>query len=248
MMSLQRVICVLIGLIVLAVAKSATAETVVLYEPERGTTPDQQGWAYVTKPLLVAKAKRSFSDGVTRLDTMPVMQEWVGFLSRVNLRGFDFRHPEMPDLNRATGYTVRFRICVLEEAHTGKDRAGFCIIVVGNDLQAIELDFWSGEIWAQSGPKPGRPDEPLFTHSVERSAFDTTQDCVYQLHVFGDRYRLEALGKEVLEGPLRDYSSHWHPSYGQANTIFLGDNSSRGSAVVELGRVEVLTNAGRTPQ
>ncbi|MDZ7617102.1 MAG: hypothetical protein U1E05_08870 [Patescibacteria group bacterium] len=218
------------------------AETVVLYDPELGTLPDQQGWAYVTKPILIAKAKRSFANGLVRLDTTPVMDEWVGFLTRVKVRGIELSHPRMPDLDRKTGYTVRFHARVIEERHTGNDRAGFCIIAVGNDLQAIELDFWSDEIWAQSGPWSGQPNEPLFTHTVERTEVDTSQATTYELRVAGEEYSLWAGDRRLLAGPLRGYSSHWHPAYSQANTIFLGDNSSRASALVELGRVEVRGN------
>lgn len=227
----------------MACVAAAPAETVVLYDTQQGTTPDQQGWAYVTRPILVAKAQRSFSEGLTRLDTTPAISEWVGFLTRLNVRNVSLSHPKMPDLDRQAGYTVRFQVRVVGEKHTSNDRAGCCIIVVGNDLQAIELDFWTGEIWAQSGPNRANPDEPLFTHTVEAKKVDTTQLTVYQLRVSGESYSLWAGDERLLSGPLRDYSGHWHPAYSQANTIFLGDNSSRGSAVVDIGNVEVLSNA-----
>lgn len=219
----------------------AAAETVVLYDAEQGTTPDAQGWAYVTRPLLIAKAKRSFIDGRTRLGTTPVMGEWAGFLSRVEVRHLRLSHPRMPKLEREAGYTVRFRVRVVEEKHAGDNRAGFSIVVVGDELQAIELGFWTREVWAQSGPNTRNPQEPLFTHSVERQAFDTTTDAQYALRVAGGSYTLWAGEQPVLSGPLRDYSSHWHPVYGQANTIFLGDNTSRAAAVVDLGSVTVTT-------
>lgn len=241
--------CLLASLLasVVALASPGLAETVVLYDPELGTLPDQQGWAYVTKPFLVAKAKRSFADGLVRLDTTPVMREWVGFLTRVKVRGVELSHPRMPDLDRKTGYTVRFHARVVEEHHAGNDRAGFCVIAVGNDLRAIELDFWSDEIWAQSGPRPSNPNEPLFTHTVERSKVDTSRAAVYELRVSGDAYSLWSGEERILDGPLRDYSSHWHPAYSQANTIFLGDNTSQASAVVEIGRVEVLIKPSEAP-
>ncbi len=220
----------------------AAAETVVLYDAEQGTTPDAQGWAYVTRPLLVAKAKRSFAGGRTRLDTTPVMNEWAGFLTRVELHHIRLSHPRMPKLDREAGYAVRFRVRVVEEKHAGNDRAGFSIVVVGDDLQAVELGFWPGEIWAQSGPNARNPQERLFTHSVERQAFDTTANTEYELRVGGNSYALWAGEQPVLTGPLRDYSSHWHPVYGQANTIFLGDNTSRAAAVVEIGSVAVTTH------
>ncbi len=221
---------------------SASAETVVLYDAEQGTTPDGQGWAYVTRPLLIAKAKRSFANGRTRLDTTPVMGEWAGFLSRVEVRNIRLSHPRMPKLDREVGYTVRFQVRVVEEKHTGNNRAGFSIVVVGDDLQTVELAFWTREIWAQSGPNARNPQERLFTHSVERQAFDATADTHYALRVAGGSYTLWAGEQPVVSGPLRDYSSHWHPVYGQANTLFLGDNTSRAAAVVDLGLVAVTTD------
>lgn len=232
--------CLAVTVSVASGEAAPAADTVVLYDTGQGTTPDQQGWAYVTRPILTAKAQRSFADGLTRLDTTPVMSEWAGFLSRLKVRNVSLSHPRMPDLDRQAGYTVRFRLGVVQEEHTGADRAGFCIIVVGDDLQAIELDFWTDEIWAQSGPHRLKPGEPLFTHTVERVKIDTTQLTVYELRIAGDSYSLWSGDRPVLSGPLRDYSGHWHFAYRQANTIFLGDNSSRGSAVVEIGNVEVL--------
>ncbi len=231
----------LLAAFVTAVAVAAPADTVVLYDPELGTTPDRQGWAYVTRPMLVAKAQRSFAEGLTHLDTTPVMGEWAGFLSRVNVGRVNLLHPRMPELDRHTGYTVRFRVRVAEEKHTGNDRAGFSVIVVGDDLWAVELGFWTDAIWAQSGPHPRNPDEGLFTHTVETRRIDTTELTRYELRIFADSYSLFSGERQVLSGPLRDYSRHGHPVYRQANTIFLGDNTSRGAAVVELGRVKVRT-------
>ncbi len=238
---MKCVLRVLLAATAAAFVVSATAETVVLYDAELGTTPDQQGWAYVTRPLLVAKAQRSFAEGVTRLDTMPVLDEWAGFLSRVTVHQLNLIHPNMPDLDREAGYTVRFRVRLVEEKHTHHDRAGFSVMVVGDDLRAIELGFWTGEIWAQSGPNQRNPDEALFTHTVERSLVDTTQLTLYELRVVGDSYSLWSGERQLLSGPLRDYSRHWHWVYRQANTIFLGDNTGRSSAVVEIYSVEVVT-------
>ncbi len=231
----------LLAVLATAVAVAAPADTVVLYDPERGTTPDRQGWAYITRPVLVAKAQRSFSEGLTRLDTTPVKGEWAGFFSRVDLGRVNLSHPRMPKLDRHTGYTVRFRLRVAEEHHTGNDRAGFSVLVVGDDLRAVELGFWTDAIWAQSGPNPRNPDEPLFTHTVETSRVDTTELTRYELRVLGDSYFLFSGARRLLSGPLRDYSRHGHPVYRQANTIFLGDNTSRAAAVVEIGRVKVRT-------
>ena len=227
---------------VVACGSPIPAETVVLYDSQEGTALDQQGWAYVTRPLLVAKAQRSFSEGSTRLDTTPLMSEWAGFLSRVPVGSIRFSHPRMPELDREAGFTLRFQVRVAEERHTSNDRAGFAVVVVSNDLQAVELGFWTDEVWAQSGPNRRNPGEPLFTRTVELTRIDTAEMALYELRVSGDSYSLQSKGRELLGGPLRDYSAHWHPVYSQTNTIFLGDNTSRASAVVEIARVEVATD------
>ncbi|BAZ40806.1 putative Ig [Calothrix sp. NIES-4101] len=64
-----------------------------------------------------------------------------------------------PTLDPTTGYIISFTAQLESETSRigadknldGKDdRAGFSVIVIGNDKKGIELGFWSDQIWAQN--------------------------------------------------------------------------------------------------
>jgi hypothetical protein len=105
-------------------------------------------------------------------------------------------------------------------------------------LQAIELAFWTDEIWAQEGGT-----DALFTHA-EGAAFNTTAALTtYELAVQGDEYALFAGGSQILSGPLRDYTAleSLIDPYETPDLLFLGDNTSRGLAKVNIAYVAVQT-------
>jgi hypothetical protein len=205
-----------------------------------------QGWIYLTDPILGAQATHSFGSGVHTLDSTPATGDSAGFFTRIDALGFV--HPQMPTLDRQSGYTVRFEVRVDSEAHSSNNRAGFSFLAVGDDLRAIELAFWTNEIWAQSGPNSTDASEALFSHTVESSGtVDTTPLTLYELRVLGDSYALWSGQTQLLSGPMRDYSSHSHPVYSQANTIFLGDDAGSAAAEVGIAYVEVVTNTAPEP-
>lgn len=144
-------------------AFGAPAHAALLYNADLGTRLDQQGWLYLTDPLFGATAQRSSGAGATRLDTTDEMSESAGFFSSF--------HPSMPVLDRQAGYTMQFEVGVLTESHSSDDRAGFSVLVIGDDLRAIELGFWTDEIWAQSGPNPLDPAATLFLHAESSGCF-----------------------------------------------------------------------------
>ncbi|MDQ4076381.1 MAG: hypothetical protein M3220_09070, partial [Chloroflexota bacterium] len=221
-----------------AVSEAFATETVVLYDGALGGTPDRQGFLYLTQPLR-AEATQSFEDGVTTLDTTVVREEMVGYFSRSTL---------MPTLDRMRGYTVSFTVQVASEDHAGSDkdgdgvgdRAGFSVIVLGEDLKGIELGFWEDEIWAQAdGINP--PGNEIFTHA-EGVAFDTTSDLLpYELTIRGDVYTLAMDSQVLLSGPLRDYTAFTGPidPYETPNFLFLGDDTSSAQALIRLSYVAV---------
>lgn len=91
---------------------------------------------------------------------------------------------------------------VAAESHSRPERAGFSVIATAADLSAIELAFWTDEIWAQSGPD--------FLHA-EGAPFDTTAGRIrYDLVIHDGRYRLSA-GERRVAGPLRRYDSFGTP-------------------------------------
>ncbi len=208
-----------------------------LYQGSLGTTPDNQGWKYGTWPLT-ATPPRSASGGVTTLDTTSLIGDSAGYSTRQLFPLPDYVHPSLPPLDRDAGYDVLVDVQVQQETHTSDDRAGFSLLVLGDDLWGIELGFWEDQVWAQSGPD--------FT-KAESAAIDTTDHLTqYELSILGNGYSLSADGNPLLTGSLRDYSSAAGGSnllravYAWDNLIFLGDNTSSAAAEFDLSYVEVL--------
>ena len=216
-----------------AAPDAVRAETFVLYDGALGGTPDAQGFTYLTLPLVGAAARQSFADGATTLDTTAVQAESAGYFAQ-----------NMPVLDRNLGYTVRFTVAVEEEAHASPHRAGFSVIVLGQDLLGIELGFWEDEIWAQEG---GR--EALFTHA-EGAAFDATAGLIaYELTISGAQYALAADGEPLLAGALRDYTAFegTFDPYETPNFFFLGDNTASARARIRLSYAAVTATAAVPP-
>ena len=196
-------------------------DTRPLYDGGLGTLPGDQGWTYRTLPVSGSGATQTVTANGVLLNTTTQTSDSAGYFGT-----------GMAVLDRTAGYTVRFRLQVNKESHLSNDRAGFSVIVLSEDALGIELGFWEGEIWAQSGAD--------FVHA-EGVAYDTTAAVTeYELRVEGDGYALWAGGAEVLTGALRDYSAHANPVYSQTNFLFFGDDTSSADAEVELTAVEVV--------
>lgn len=212
---------------------SASAAPVILFDGALGTRPDQQGWSWLTNPFFGAQATRTAGGDATILDTTPLIGEMAGWFA--NLPPLP-RHPDLPALDRVAGYRVQWDLLMLSETHVSNDRAGFSVLVLGDDLLGVEIAFWPGEVWIQD-------DEPIFTHG-EGAAFDTTRARTrYALEVNGDRYALLADGSPLFEGILRDYSTFGTP-YDITNFVFFGDDTGSGATLARLARVEICTPSG----
>ena len=207
-----------------AVSSPARAAVIPLYDGAAMTTPDAQGWLYLTSPIFGPMATQSAAGGVTTLDTTPVIGEMAGYFGNL--------HPSIPVLDRTTGFTLTFDIRVSSESHLNSNRAGFSIIALSQDLQGIELGFWTDEIWAQSGP--------AFTHAEGRM-FDTASSLTqYALTILGGGYLLFADGDPILGGALRDYSSFGTP-YTVPSLVFLGDDTGSAAAEIDLAAIGLRT-------
>ncbi|HWQ12866.1 MAG TPA: hypothetical protein VNL77_08700 [Roseiflexaceae bacterium] len=224
-------------------AASPFPAAVVLYDGRGGTTPDAQGFTFLTIPPLAAAATQSYDPikSWTSLDSMPVTGESAGYFARVGA---------VPELDRTAGYTVSLTLQLVAEQHAGSDRnqdgrddrAGFSLTVLGSDLRGIELGFWQGRVWAQDD---GRDDpEALFTQA-EGAAFDTSAAlATYELRVLGEGYTLLAGGAPLLSGRLRDYTA-FEPGplqpdpYETPNLVFLGDNTSSAAARIHIAAVSL---------
>ncbi len=208
--------------------------TYTLYDGALGGTPDSQSFLYLNLPI--GTATQSESGGVTTLDTTIVnMGAYAGYFGDASMV------PDMPVLDRTTGYTLTFTAQVETEAHANNDRAGFSVIVLGNDNMGIEVAFWEDEIWVQDDDavEPG----DLFTHA-EGVVYTTTAVLeTYHLLVFSDTYTLTVGGSTILTGRLRDYTNFSGPidPYETPNFIFLGDNTTSAEARIRLSFVSVST-------
>jgi hypothetical protein len=218
-------ICLLAALAVILLASPsvpAAAATTTLYDGALNSTPDQQGFLYLTDPFPPQSASQSFANGATTLTSL-TNSDKAGYFARAAL---------MPQLNRSSGYSVAFKVQLLDEAHANSNRAGFSVIVLSQDLKGIELGFWKDQIWAQSGPQ--------FTHA-EGVAFGTTAALTtYELTIVGDSYTLSS-GASTLSGPLRDYSSFGWP-YTTPNFVFLGDDTTSAGGQIRLAQVAIETS------
>lgn len=209
----------------------AAQSTFVLYDGALNTgTPDTQGFIYLTFPLTNALATQSFTNGVTLLDTTPRMTDYAGYFARRIVDPTFY-----PPLDRSHGYQVLFTTQVISESHVSENRAGFSILVIGNDKLGIELGFWTNEIWAQSAS---------FVHA-EQATFTTTAGLIdYRLAVLGDAYSLAANGVTVLTGQLRDYTQAVTPfpvnPYTTPNLIFLGDDTSAAQGTIRISAASVI--------
>ncbi len=206
---------------------SARAD-VTLFDGSLNTTPNQQGWLYLTQPTNGSSAVQTASGGVTRLNTTGAQADHAGYFSSF--------HPLMPTLNAATGYTIWLDARIGLESHASNDRAGFSMIVLGSDHRGVELGFWQDQVWAQL-------DSPvLFTHGESALINTTSAIRRYGLSVLGNTYTLFVGGQGILTGSLRDYSSFGAP-YTASNFLFIGDDTSSAAADVEIGRVAVSLSA-----
>lgn len=228
--------------------------SVTQYDSLSGTTPDAQGFDYIA-----IGGSQSFSNGATTLDTSGNSNFYAGYFAK-----------NVPTLDPTQGFTVSFTAQVVSEDHTGSDkngdgigdRAGFSVIVLGNDKKGIELGFWQNQIWAQedgttqANPSANPTTTPpgntnvLFTHA-EGANFNTTTGLIpYDLTILGDTYTLSTGNSVILSGKVRDYTAFngLVDPYETPNLVFLGDDTTSANAKVNLSAVSITTNSSLSPQ
>ncbi|MDM8530892.1 Calx-beta domain-containing protein [Anaerolineales bacterium HSG25] len=212
-------------------------QTTAWYDASLGTEPEVQGNFYTE---TLGSADRSTSGGQTVLSTTGNIATYAGY----------FHSPPTYTtvLTRDEGYALRFSAKVNAETHASDDRAGFSVLVVGDDLMAIELGFWTDQIWAQNSGTSEPPTGTLFTHG-ESVVFNTSTDMItYQLTISGAAYSLNANNTNILSGSLRNYQAALLANpvtgivYNTPNLIFFGDNTPSASANVQIGFIDLITN------
>lgn len=204
----------------LALAPLAALASTTLYDPALGSLPSAQGWL----PLVFGGfASEGLGDGFYALDT-----------SGAGVSYWGNRLISPLALDTQAGFDLSFSLQLLSESHSRPNRAGFALMLVGAQAtQALELEFWAGNIWAQKYDA-SQPDR--FVHDSD-VAFDTTAALTpYTLAMRQQQFTLSAGGTALLWGALRDYTLGGLP-YTTPNFLFLGDNSSHGNSISRLGAV-----------
>ena len=207
-----------LGALILSLSTVGWAQT--LYDAGLGTLPEDQGWGY----LAVGNALETVVDQALLLDTGGTTSVHAGWAQAAAV-----------PLNRTNSFTLLFSVRISSEVHNNANRAGFSVIVLGEDQRGIELGFWEDTIFAQA-------DSPLFTHA-EDVTFSTTNAAVdYALTMRATNYVLTAGGAPLLSGPIRDYSAFdgFPDPYSTANFLFFGDDTGSAAASIQLRRVALV--------
>jgi hypothetical protein len=199
--------------------------------------PSAQPWlSYADDRLATggSVSQTAVTGGVRLATDLPVSAGYsnYNFLSQL-------KNPSFPQLIRSQGFQIEFRTQIVSEQHGSIHRAGWSVLLLGQDRKGVELGFWENEIWAQT-------QSPLFQHG-EGTTIDTRIARDYQLLILGDRYALAADGVKILEGEVKDYSSFGTP-YSLSNFLFLGDNTSSAGGTSILGKVTLQTGISSIPE
>lgn len=212
-----------------------------LFDPALGTTPVQQGWNQ-----LGFGSFGQTGSGLIDLDTTAIRLFAGGYFSELPADGSN-QHPNLPLLDRNPGFRLDFALHVISEGHNlrddngdGKfDRAGFSLIALGDDLQGVEIGFFSDRVWIYEDATPVAGNR--FTQA-EFALFDTSAGLVnYSLLVSGDSYSLSQNGSLLLNGALRQYAPSGVAAaidpYDNPSFIFLGDDTGSADAHVLIGAI-----------
>ena len=211
------------------------ATTLVLYDAVSGDVPQTPNMNFASFPTV----SPTYESGATVLDTTSGNTISAGWVSAGGSPS------NFPTLDRANGFQVDFTVKVESEAHANNNRAGFSVILLGDDKKGVELAFWEDEIWAQHDGTTGS----LFTHG-EGTAFATTDALVdYQIVIVGDTYTVTADTAAILTGPVRDYTDFngFPDPYETPNFLFLGDDTTSAQAKIRLTYVSVTAQDPPAP-
>jgi|GEM_PF-4029262 len=218
-----------------------------LYTGYAGNAPGEQPWLAFAN--IIGAVQTQAPVGVTLNTTPNNLQAdnaiYSGYSNFVLTppATYTLVNSNFPTLNSTVGYTLSFNLQVLFDSQVGgnPNRAGFSILAISQDpSKSVELAFQDDQIFAQTLNGANQ-----FV-AGETRAFNTTQEVQYSLAVQGTAYKLFADGNEILTGPLRDYTpgdtGAVPDPYGEANFIYLGDNTSSARGRFQLEQVALETS------
>ncbi len=217
-----------------------------MYDASLNTTPDAQGWVYVSNPLVGAQASQSVAGGILSLNTRSVIGEQAGYFSKIP--AIAYAHPDHPTIDLSVSpFSIEFTMRQVDGSDTvdadplalgQRNRGGFAVMVITDDLRGIEIQFQTDHIVALDNANTAFP-------VGEVEPFDTTAVLHdYELGLSANGYQLVVDGSVLLEGPLRDYTSIAPAQpigfpYNTPSFLFFGDDTGRGEALTELTRFAV---------
>ncbi len=242
----------------LLTATSGLACAQPLFDAAPGSGPANQGWIYPAAlmnliPGVTIDAIQTVGPAYTTLDTTPDRNDQIGYFSRlpVGLPNVLPPHPGVGTLDDTTGFRLLFELRIDAEGHNARDdnndglmdRAGMSVLVVTNSLDAIEIGFFEGRVWAYEDGVADPGDE--FTQA-EGFDIDTTGAIRrYELVIHDGAYSLSASGVPLISGLLRDYTG-WTPPpslpvdpYESANLIFIGDDTGSADSRFEIAFIDL---------
>lgn len=206
----------------LATALAAPAQAATLFDAAAGL-PGAQGWTTLTISSGGAAGNASLAGGLYTLDsTVPGVDTFGQWrLSPVTL-------------DPAGGWQADLRLRIVDETHTSNDRAGFSMLFVGSPATgSIEIAFREDRIFAyayQGGS---------FVQGVGAAVDTTDQLHDYQLLVSNQQFSFARDGTLLFSGNLQDYTPQGLP-YNVGGFLFFGDNTSSGSGIAELARIDLV--------
>ena len=221
----------LLGLVLGAAWTHAASGATVLLDPAAISAgpvalPGPQGW------LLGFDGSDTTQTGVPGqgivFDSTTTRTDKAGLFSHVSVGPLTFTNPNVPVLDRTSGFRLGFELEIRQEAHNARDdnndgkfdRAGFSVIAISEDLLGVEVAFFEDRVWIYEDASVAA--DSLFTQA-EFAEIDTTGGVVdYELTFLGEEYALRADGALILSGVLRDYAAGGAPAdvYGQSSFLF----------------------------
>lgn len=229
----------------LLLTTAPAAAPIVLYDATLANRPQDQPWLTYIAPLgppatvVAAGTNVNTTNSGSTADDAGLLAGFFNHDLRVSLfppaDHWTLRNPAFPRLDPVPGFRLGFDLQLHDEDHSSSHRAGFSLILLGQDRRGVELGFWEDQVFAQGGPG--------FTRA-ESAAWDTAAALGhYELTILGLDYLLTANGQPVLGGVTRDYSpaSPFPDPYDIPNMLFLGDNTRSAAANFTLGRVTIET-------
>jgi hypothetical protein len=220
-----------------ATALPATAAPIMFYDGQAGGAPESQGWLSYGNYNEADPNNASMAtptDGGTTLDTTGSAGS-NAFYSDLNEYG-EYVHTPPPDLNASLGFTLSFTGTMLNESHADTTanesdiNAGWTLIVISSNRQAIQIGFRNDQIFGVNGSL----EEDGNTIKTFNNVTATPQAHTFDLSIQNSSYTLFADGNDLLSGQTFDVDDVPSMRDWPSNFLILGDGSFTADVNYEL--------------